>query len=129
MHKQFTIGRTELCIVVIFFTIVLQGIASKPKCVASKSTEKYEFLTKQLKLFNFNLHTVTTLFISVLKGVKYLILDFVPVKLTSLVLYTYQSESRRYHYYLKLHAHIWAKRAWSRKFKFQMSNFTTGGLI
>ena len=77
--------------------------------MASKSTEKYEFLTKQLKLFNFNLHTVTTLFISVLKGVKYLILDFVPVKLTSLVSYTYQSESRRYHYYLKLHAHIWAK--------------------
>ena len=129
MHKQFTIGRTELCIVVIFFTIVLQGIASKPKCMASKSTEKYEFLTKQLKLFNFNLHTVTTLFISVLKGVKYLILDFVPVKLTSLFSYTYQSESRRYHYYLKLHAHIWTKRAWSRKFKFQMSNFTTGGLI
>ena len=129
MHKQFTIGRTELCIVVIFFRTVLQGIVSKPKCMASKSTEKYEFLTKQLKLFNFNMHIVTTLFIGVLKGVKYLILDLIPVKLTSLVSYTYQSESRTYHYYLKLHAHIWAKRAWSRKFKFQMSNFTTGGLI
>ena len=75
------------------------------------------------------MHIVTTLFIGVLKGVKYLILDFIPVKLTSLVSYIYQSESRTCHYYLKLHAHIWAKRAWSRKFKFQMSNFTTGGLI